>query len=118
MFNLKKAITFFLATTPVIPLLALGQRDEASYDPIAIVKQCYYKYQGDDQRSLLTASLTGENGKKTKYEFVRLWKDFGGKNGIVDKVILFSLFPPDNEGVSFMRWGYTNDSDKLADQWV
>ena len=83
-----------------------------------IVKHCYYKYAGDDQRSRLTITITDPNGKGIKSEYYRLWKHYAGKDGIVDKVILFGESPPDIRGVNFMRWGYSATSGKLADQWV
>jgi len=83
-----------------------------------IVKHCYYKYAGDDQRSRLTIVITDPNGKETKSEYHRIWKRYSGKDGIVDKVILFGESPPDIQGVNFMRWGYAAASGKPADQWV
>lgn len=83
-----------------------------------IVRHCYYKYAGEDQSSRLVITLTDENGKGAKSEYLRLWKNYDGKDGIADKVILFAESPLDIRGVNFMRWGYTAKTGKLADQWV
>ncbi len=82
-----------------------------------IVQRCHYKYAGDDQRShlLVTSELT--NGKKISSEYIRLWKNYGGKDGVVDKVILYTT-SAHNQGLAFMRWGYVKGSKRLADQWV
>ena len=101
-------------------LLALNFNAHAGDPPLSgeeIVKRCYYKYAGEDQRSRLVIALTDENGKQVKSEYLRLWKNYAGKDGIEDKVILFTEFPPDNKGVNFMRWAYS-DLGKTADQWV
>ncbi len=106
-----------LLSLAILVLAPTAWADTAALSGTEIVQHCYYKYAGDDQRSHLLIALTDENGKKVKSEYLRLWKDYGGKDGVVDKVILFTTYPPDNKGVNFMRWGYT-DPAKLADQWV
>jgi len=97
-------------------LVPLAGGDELSGDEI--VKHCNYKYAGDDQRSRLVIVLTDKDGKEARSEYLRLWKNYHGKDGIADKVILFGESPLDIRGVNFMRWGYTAKSGKLADQWV
>lgn len=82
-----------------------------------IVQHCYYKHAGNDQRSRLQVTSTLSNGKKVSSEYIRLWKNYGGKKGVVDKVVLYTV-SAHNKGLGFMRWGYTNGSKKLADQWV
>ncbi len=82
-----------------------------------IVQRCYYKNAGDDQRSRLLVTSTLTNGKKVSSEYIRLWKNYAGKDGIVDKVVLYTA-SAHNQGLAFMRWGYTNDSERLAEQWV
>jgi len=82
-----------------------------------IVQHCYYKNEGNDQRSRLLVTSTLANGKKTTSEYLRLWKNYFGEKGIVDKVVLYTT-SPHNRGLAFMRWGYINGSEKLADQWV
>lgn len=110
-----RSVLFCLLTLTVIasPVRA----DQPALSGAEIVKHCYYKYAGDDQRSQLMIALTDENGKKVKSEYLRLWKNYAGKDGIEDKVILFTQFPPDSKGVNFMRWAYS-DLKKNADQWV
>ena len=83
-----------------------------------IVKHCYYKYAGDDQRSRLTITITAADGKEVKSEYHRIWKQTDGRDGVVDKVILFGDAPADIRGVNFMRWGYSAAGGKPADQWV
>lgn len=82
----------------------------------AIVQGCSSKYAGETQRSLLSIALTDAAGKKVKYEFVRLWKTYKGKDGIDEKTILFTQYPPESKEVNFMRWSYT--SGKQPDMWV
>ncbi|MEQ6340886.1 MAG: outer membrane lipoprotein-sorting protein [Gammaproteobacteria bacterium] len=85
--------------------------------PSEIVQHCYYKYAGDDQRSQLRITLNDPVGKKISNEFTRLWKDYKGQNGLVDKTILYMTYPPDSRGLNFMRWSYVSES-KVPDQWV
>lgn len=83
-----------------------------------IFERCNYKYPGEDQRSTLTITLRDKDGNKRKNVYHRLWKDYKGVDGIVDKMLLYTEYPPDAEGAAFMRWAYTASSDKNADQWI
>lgn len=103
--------------TFVLGLVTVAQAGDLTGDDI--VKRCYYKYAGDDQRSRLIVALTDEQGKRVKHEFIRFWKSYDGETGdVTDKTVLFSEFPPTERGVNFMRWAYTQASGKPADQWV
>ena len=83
-----------------------------------IFERCNFKYPGEDQQSTLTIILRDKDGNERKNVYHRLWKDYKGVGGIVDKMVLYTEFPPDAEGAAFMRWAYTPASDKNADQWI
>jgi outer membrane lipoprotein-sorting protein len=83
-----------------------------------IFERCNYKYPGEDQKSTLTIILRDKDGNEKKNVYHRFWKDYKGADGIVDKMVLYTEFPPDAEGAAFMRWAYTASSDKNADQWI
>lgn len=83
-----------------------------------IVRHCEYKNPGEDQLSRLSISLIDKDGNERKNIYERLWKNYHGKDGVLDKMVLFTEFPPDAKGTGFMRWGYTAASGKLADQWL
>jgi hypothetical protein len=106
--------TLIFLVMGLLPLLATAQEPSAE----EIVKNCYYKYAGDDQRSGLIAIVRDAKGNEKNYDFIRLWKDYGGKDGLIDKVIIYTLTPIVNKDIAFMRWGYTPQSGKEADQWV
>ena len=119
----KGILTFF------IPLVALMQASFAMMSTTYadevdelngrdIVKQCGFKYPGKDQISTFTVILTDNQGNQKKSVYLRLWKDYQGAKGIVDKMMLFTEFPPDAKGTAFMRVAYTPDVGKNADQWI
>jgi len=83
-----------------------------------IFERCNFKYPGEDQQSTLTIILHDKDGNEKKNVYRRFWKDYKGADGIVDKMVLYTEFPPDAEGAAFMRWAYTSASDKNADQWI
>lgn len=83
-----------------------------------VVNHCYYKDAGKDQRSELVAILRSEDGTEKRYKFARLWKDYVGEGDLVDKVIIFTLRPLSSKDIAFMRWGYTIESKRKAEQWV
>ena len=83
-----------------------------------IVNQCDNKYPGENQKSQLSITLTDKSGKERKTVYLRLWRDNKGNDGIFDKMVLFTMYPPDAKGAGFMRWGYMPDQDQAAEQWV
>lgn len=85
---------------------------------VEIVQQCDYKNPGNDQRSKLTITLIDKDGNERKNIYSRLWKDYAGKDNVADKMVLFTEYPPDARGSGFMRWAFTADADKNADQWI
>lgn len=83
-----------------------------------IVQHCAYKYPGSDQRSTFSVLLKDSADNKKKSVYSRLWKDFKGVDGIADKMILFTTYPPDAKGTAFMRAGYIASENKDAEQWI
>lgn len=100
----------------VFPTAVLAQ--EPKLTGTEIVKKCGYKYQGEDQKSKFIVTLIDKDKNEKKHIYWRLWKDFKGKDNILNKMLLFTIYPPDARGVDFMRWAYTANMDKNADQWV
>ncbi len=90
----------------------------AQVDVDDIVAHCSNKYQGDDQQSKLTVTFKNSSGKVEKVGFTRLWKNYAGTDDLQEKVIMITEFPADKMGIRFMRWGYTLQSGKDAEQWI
>jgi hypothetical protein len=106
------AITLLFAM--LLPLSAIAQ-DVTGRE---IVAKCDYKNPGNDQRSKLTITLRDKDGNERKNVYLRLWKDFKGADNVADKMVLFTEFPPDARGAAFMRWAFTAEAGKNADQWI
>src|SRR3990170_1092498 len=102
-------------TVLLVPVL--GKSEEA-ISAVDVVKQCYYKNAGDDQQTKLTITLKDKSGSEKKNIYARYWKNFQGKDDLSDKMLLITEYPPDAEGSKFLRWAYTRDSGKNADQWI
>lgn len=82
-----------------------------------IVEHCSNKYQGEDQRSSLAVTFKNDNGKTERMEFLRLWKE-GGDDELLEKVLMITRFPVDQRNIRFMRWGYSLQSGRDAEQWI
>jgi hypothetical protein len=82
-----------------------------------VVRRCDFKNPGKDQESTLTITLLDQENNEKKNVYHRYWKDYAGAEGVADKMVLFTEFPPDAKGAAFMRWAYTS-ADKNADQWI
>ena len=109
-------ILLLAATGAMQPVNAAPAMDVPSGKEV--FAQCNYKYPGEDQQSTLTITLREKDGSERKNVYHRLWKDYKGAGGVVDKMVLYTVFPPDAEGAAFMRWAYTEASDRNADQWI
>lgn len=95
-----------------------AQAPTANVTGVEVVKHCEYKHPGEDQRSRLTIILKDSTGSERKNVYLRLWKDLKGVGGVVDKMVLLTEYPPDARGAGFMRWAFTREADKNADQWI
>lgn len=84
-----------------------------------VIQHCHDKNRGRDQRGRLLLRMRNDSGRVTrKREFIRLWKDYGGHDGIVSKVMLFTVAPPEYRGDNYLRVDYTVASGRPAEQWV
>lgn len=84
-----------------------------------IYQHCGFKYPGHDQRSTFTVMIRDRHGRVRKSVYERFWKDFEGRDGIADKMMLFTTFPPEARGSAFLRVAYTADkAPPRVDQWI
>lgn len=83
-----------------------------------IVRNCDNKSPGNDQQSQLSITLKEQSGTEKKTVYLRLWKDMKGVDDTLDKMVLFTVFPPDAKGSGFMRWAFSGASGRNAEQWI
>lgn len=84
-----------------------------------IVKHCYYKYQGQDQRTTLAIEIKSPDGNVNSSHYRRLWKDYSKEPGeFEEKMLLYTTAPKEQKGINYMRWAYRSDSGKPPEQWV
>jgi outer membrane lipoprotein-sorting protein len=95
--------------------LAAGPDGLAGAD---VYQRCGEKYAGEDQQGKFTVTLRDREGRIRRSEYIRLWKDYHGVDDIADKMLLFTIYPPDARGAAFMRIAYTPESGKPVDQWI
>lgn len=112
------AVSLLCGLAFLLPAAAGAADAAAGVTGEEVVKNCDFKNPGDDQRSRLTIVLKDSSGSERKNVYLRLWKDYKGAGGIFDKMILFTEYPPDAQGAAFMRWAFTREADKNADQWI
>lgn len=83
-----------------------------------LFQYCISKFPGEDQRSRFKVLLRDAKGNIKQSEYLRIWKDFKGQEGVADKMILFTTFPPEAKGSAFMRVTYVSAVKKNVDQWI
>jgi len=115
--SLKKLATVVVCIVPVVGIGTVVAAEQ-EYSGEEIVSHCEYKNPGADQTSVLSIVLIDKDGNQRKNEYRRLWKFYQGEKDVVDKMVLYTQFPPDAKGTGFMRWGFTSESKKQADQWL
>ncbi len=90
-----------------------------SLDGKDIVSKCGMKNAGGDQRSRLSVILQNpKQGTEKRSIYSRYWKSYRGANDVLDKMLLFTEYPPDAVGSSFLRVTYVAGSGQEADQWI
>ncbi len=112
------ALSLVLSGVIVVPQVHAAQDGAGTVTGEEVVKNCDFKNPGNDQRSKLAIVLKDSSGSERKNVYLRLWKDYKGAEGVADKMILFTEYPPDAQGAAFMRWAFTREADKNADQWI
>ena len=98
-----------------ILLCSLPLRATADLTAADIVKKSNDVKGGDDSISRLSFTFKRADGTERKLRYTMVWKDYAGRDGVDDKVIFFSEYPPDDKGKSFMVWVYENKQD---DAWM
>ncbi len=118
---IKKIFSQSLGLLLLLPILISAHALAApgKLDGKEIVKNCGIKNAGSDQRSRLTVILQNpRQGTEKRSIYSRYWKSYAGEDDVVDKMLLFTEYPPDAVGSSFMRVTYLTSSGKEADQWI
>lgn len=112
------AVVLGLLLMVIAPVVALAAEEPGQLTGREIFKRCGYKYPGEDQQSKFTVLLRDKEGRVRKSEYLRYWKDFKGEGGVADKMLLFTIFPPEAKGSAFLRVAYTKGHEKSVDQWI
>ncbi len=109
-----------LKLVPLLPLLLLfatpaGAR-ELTADEIA--NRAEQVNPGSDQVSKLTFIVKEADGAERKTILRRYWKNYGGRENLLFKSIVFHEYPPESRGTSFMVWSYVPGAGKPDDRWL
>jgi len=104
----------------IVPYFVSGaQAADEVLTGAGIVASCGIKNAGDDQRSRLTVILQNSLQRTEKRSvYRRYWKAYAGLDGVFDKMLLFTEYPPDAVGSAFTRVAYVAEAKKTADQWI
>jgi len=88
-------------------------------DPLNVLKTCDNKYLGEDQVSNLAVTVVNRSGNRRHTIYKRIWKNLAGASKEqLDKMTLFAISPPDARNTAFMRYSFTSNSGKNAEQWI
>lgn len=112
------ALSLLLSAARADAAQALQQPPAQPFNGADLIKQCAFKFPGRDQQGKFTVTLRDRDGRTKRSEYLRFWKDYGGADDIADKMLLFTMYPPDARGSSFMRLAYTPESGRPVDQWI
>ena len=90
---------------------------EERHSALEIMKQVDEINMTMDQTSHVKMTMTDALGNTRKIETLRLHKHYAGKNGIDNKSVFFTEFPPDQKGTGFLIWDYATEG-KPDDLWL
>ncbi len=83
-----------------------------------IFLRCGDKNPGRDQRSRFIVLLRNRSGQVKRSEYLRLWKDFSGRDGVEDKMILYNILPNEARGAGFLRIARSGEQFGRVDQFI
>ena len=112
---LFSGLTFLFASL-CVPLTFAAEEIKLSGEEV--FKQCGYKNRGNDQKSRFIVERRDNKGSIRRGEYLRFWKDFKGRDGVADKMVLFQTYPPVAKGAAFMRTTYVPEFKQGVDQWI
>jgi len=113
---LSRTLVLTLLAVPGVVIAELAEGELKGTD---VVSSCGLKSAGQDQRSRLTVILQNSSqGTEKRSVYRRYWKGYEGQDDVFDKMLLFTEYPPDAVGSSFMRVSYVTAAEKTADQWI
>jgi outer membrane lipoprotein-sorting protein len=72
---------------------------------------------GDDHISRALWTLINKRGQKRIRDTTRSWKDYDGRDGFDEKMVMFFKSPPEVEGTGFLNWSYP-EIEKDDDKWL
>jgi hypothetical protein len=101
---------------PGVAALAAGPEDTLT--GVDLYQRCADRYPGEDQQGKFSVTLRDRDGRIRKSEYMRFWKDYRGADDVADKMLLFTIYPPDARGAAFMRVAYLPASKRPVDQWI
>ena len=113
--TIRASFVVFLMGVLMVPLAVFSQGDQLTADEIIKLAK---KFPGNDQRSKITFKIKKDDGTERKMIAVRFWKNYGGKNGIDSKTLIFNEYPPEQRGSAFMSWAYRAEAGKPDEQWI
>src|SRR3990172_1669623 len=86
-------------------------------DGLEIVKKSREMYLFKDQIATVTLQLIDKDTSERKIVTRRMWKNYGGQDGLDSKTLFWTEFPPDNRGTGFLIWDYATEG-KPDDLWL
>ncbi len=106
------------AFTAITLFLFSQAAQSADPNPQKIMQRVFDHKRVEDQDSTLTFRFFEPGTAEKKLVFRMLWKNEHGKNGYLNKVMFFSEYPPDQNGVAYMSWLREPGSSKEDDSWL
>ncbi len=82
-----------------------------------IMKNVDQRDEGQDQVSMSKQRLINSRGQERKRDSIYIKKNYKGKDGIDEKIIIFIQSPPQVKGTAFLNWSYV-EKGKDDDQWL
>jgi len=86
--------------------------------PSKLFDMCYNKSRGNSYIATVGITLEDKNGNTKTSKYVQLWKTIDKENNFPYRTMMYTKEPVDAVGAAFMRWSYSPEEGKLAEQWI
>lgn len=92
--------------------------DETVLSVSDVFAKCHNKPRGHSYVATLRMSLENEHGDARSNTYVQLWKSRDRKKDLPYRTMMYVKEPASALGMAFLRWHYTAEKEKMADQWL
>ena len=116
--GLKKQVLMCVCLLSVSGVQAQMNASSINVMSEIVATECADRTVEQDLTAQMTITNRHRNGSEKKNVYKRFVMNAQGREQVYEKMLLVSEYPPEAEGMAFLRWEYTTKAAKYPDQWL